>query len=137
MKTTSLAVLHRKGPITIASLQTASLMDQPQWQSLLDTIQRVIRTTEVVHLLLDFRHVKHISLEFFGDMKRLNEENGGSGGTMCICGLQKPTLEILKSTSICRVPHTGASVDHALRWYLQYLKCNGYTWSSEKAHANG
>ena len=88
--------------------------------------REAIHQRDVLHLLLGFHQVEHASVEFFGEVKALAEENAATGGTIRVCGLRKAALEILKCVGAPTDLHMGASTKHAVSRYLRSLKHDGY-----------
>ena len=116
---------ERKGPVTIGEIHTSALTENAAWGDLLSEIRTAMHQGEALHLLLDFRHVQHVSIEFFGEIKALEEENAKAGGTIRLCCLHRTALDLLKlldaPTDLCM----GASTEHAHIRYLRWLKHAG------------
>jgi hypothetical protein len=126
MEQSSGIVFQKKGSVTIGEIQNSVLLNNMNWRSLLEEIREAIRQSDALHLLLDFHQVEHVSVEFFGEVKTLAEENSATGGTTRVCGLHKATLEILNYLDAPSDLYMGASTGHAVLRYLRSLKHDGY-----------
>ena len=105
--------------ITIASIHATGLSDSAGVAQLVREVLAHIEGRPCSRLLLDFRHVRHLTSAALTELVRLQHTLRESGGELRLCGLRKEIYRVFEITNLDSYFTIHRDARHGVHGFLE------------------
>ncbi len=96
-------VISKVEGVTVASLRTASLLDEPTIDEIGRSLFELVDAQACRKLIVDFRAVSHLASQMLGVLVSLNHKSQAIKGKVVMCGLRPNLMKVFKITRLDKI----------------------------------
>jgi anti-sigma B factor antagonist len=111
-----------KGPITLGTIESASVLDAVNVSDFGQSVLGFVEKTHGVNLLLDFSQVHYLSSAVLTELLRIKEAAEKGGGSMRLCGLNTDIRKVFTITNLDKIFVLYGDSDDGLQKYARSLE---------------
>jgi anti-sigma B factor antagonist len=91
------------GQVTMVELSDAEILDESTINEITESLMGLVDLNPEIQLLLSFHRVQHLSSSALGTLIRLNKRVEEQGGSLKLCRIKRPLIEIFQITNLVKL----------------------------------
>ena len=100
MAETSFLTFEERGPVTVARIETASVLDALNVSEFGGELLRFVQGNPGRNLLLDFERVDYLSSAVLTELLKVHQVSADSGGGLRLCSLNADIRKVFEITNL-------------------------------------